>query len=49
MKYFIDSLSNDGESQKEDFKPENYRKCPECFSIIEVKYKNCPYCGFSSK
>ena len=36
MKYFIDSLSNDGESQKEDFNPENYRKCSECFSIVEA-------------
>ncbi|HEC37313.1 hypothetical protein LCGC14_0473990 [marine sediment metagenome] len=48
MKYFIDNLSIDDKSKIEDFDPRNYRKCPECSSIIKKKYKNCPYCGFSS-
>jgi len=43
IKYFIDNL--DGINENKDFNPNNYRKCPECFSIIKIKYKNCPYCG----
>ena len=45
MKYSIDNLFVDDENEKEDFNPNNYRKCNECFSIIETKHKSCPYCG----
>ncbi len=45
MKYFIDNLDNKEGNCKEVFNLENYVKCDECNSIIEKKYKNCPYCG----
>ena len=47
MKYSIDNLFVDDENEKEDFNPNNYRKCNECFSIIETKHRSCPYCGSS--
>ncbi len=49
MKYFIDNMYNDDTNTKKEFNPQNYRKCPECFSIIEKAHKNCPYCGSLKK
>ncbi len=46
IKFFIDNLMSGEDQPKETFNPENYRKCSECFSIIETKYKICTYCGF---
>ncbi|MFX1426161.1 MAG: ATP-binding protein [Promethearchaeota archaeon] len=43
IKYFIDNLN--GQNEKTIFNPNNYRKCNECNSLIEIKYKTCPYCG----
>jgi hypothetical protein len=47
IKFFIDNLSVD-EKKKENFNPENYRKCPDCSSLIENRNDHCPYCGSSS-
>ncbi|MFX1296104.1 MAG: helicase HerA domain-containing protein [Promethearchaeota archaeon] len=49
IKFFIDNLLAGDENAKENFNPENYRKCPECYSIIEIKHKICPYCGSISR
>lgn len=45
LKFFIDNL--EGMTENKYFNPNNYRKCYECFSIIESKHKTCPYCGAS--
>ena len=43
IKYFIDNLEDPNKNAI--FNPSNYRKCSECNSLIEIKYKICPYCG----
>lgn len=45
LKYSIDNLFNDDPNTRQAFNPENYRKCPDCFSIVENEHRHCPYCG----
>ena len=49
IKYFIDNLYREDISNKENFNPDNYKKCSECHCLIENKHKSCPYCGSSLK